>query len=175
MSDIITKVENDDPSRCQFIATNGQCNNKAVEGGTVCFAHGGNNQERALQTQANRMYKLERYKRQFEDKLTHPGVKTLCEEIGLLRMNLQETLAKAEEQEDLLLFQPQISALVSDITSTIIASQKLEASLGMHMNKTQIVAHATGIISVIARHIDDANVMSAITVEIAALFAEETD
>ena len=78
----------EDPHRCHQIVRDGQCLNLAVEGGSKCLAHGGHKELESQRNTSLRLYRLGQWQQRSEELLTHPNIKTLREEIGILRILL---------------------------------------------------------------------------------------
>jgi hypothetical protein len=93
----------DDPERCQGVTSQGQCTNKAVEGSQFCIAHGGNQAVSKLQKDSLRNYRLTKWKARIQRQSESPGIKSLREEIGILRMLMEERLNSLQSETDLLL------------------------------------------------------------------------
>src|SRR6266576_3698583 len=91
-----------DPNRCQAVFNEGQCRNKAIFNG-MCQMHGANihlTQERKKEA---RLYLSAMWKDRIGDQANHPKLKTLCEEVGILRMTLDKTLDSCKDDKELLL------------------------------------------------------------------------
>lgn len=151
------KVAEDHPNRCQHnIPAQGQCRNKAVEGGTNCEAHGGPMQRRSTEVKNMQNYRLA--KAQLQQKIdgfaSSSGIKSLRDEIAILRMLMQEHLDKCSDETDLLLKSHTISELVSKISTVVTACHKLEANMGQHLDKQAILQFATEVITVVSSTLD---------------------
>ena len=88
----ITKAEPDSPTRCQAVNTQGQCRNESVEGGTMCMCHGGNKQLEAAESKSLRNYRKSKWLARISVHAENSGIKCLREEIGILRIIMEERL-----------------------------------------------------------------------------------
>ena len=160
----IQRCEEDNPHRCQaVIPSKGQCLNlaAATEGGKFgeyCLAHGGNrfvNQEAKISI---RNYQLDRFKARLERHATSPHITNLRDEIGILRMVLEERLNRCNDDMDLLLHSGPISDLVSKIDKVVTSCHKLEGSMGNLLDKQAILQFASEVIEVVDSEIKQTDV-----------------
>ena len=110
--DIFTMDGEDDPNRCQASTRNMQCTNKAVPGGKYCRCHGGNKEQESMTQESLRNYRLTKWHAKLGRHAESPGIKSLRDEIAILRMLLEERLNICEDANDLILQSHMISDLV---------------------------------------------------------------
>lgn len=129
--------------RCQATASSGgQCLNRvAVEGGKYCLLHGGNKEIATLKTRELKNYRLAKWRSRIEEKVYDGSIKNLHEEIGILRIILEETLNRAQSVEELLIFSPQISDLTVKIERLVTAAHKLDLSLRNTLELNSLLAY----------------------------------
>ena len=151
----IEKVADDDPSRCSATLKSGQCNNKAIPGGTVCPAHGGNKQADALEAKSMRNYKLAKWQVELNRHADSPRLKTLNDEVAILRMLLETQLNQCSDASDMVLKSHLISDLVVKLEKLVKSCHNLESSLGGLMDKQAILTFATNVIAVISESVKD--------------------
>lgn len=176
----IRRIEYDaDPERCQALGIHdGQCINKAVTGGKFCMAHGGN---RALQKQEKekvRLYRLGQFQARLEEMSDSSILKSLHEEVGLLRMLLETVINKCDTDVVLVTNSHVISDLVMKIEKVVISTSKLEKSMGQHLDKAAILQFASEVINVITEHIDDTEIINKIAdgiLNVASRMGTESD
>lgn len=114
MAEGIEKAEGEaDPNRCQAIGSKGQCHNKGVRldedsFGAFCRVHGGNATQQSFEVKKARNYRLTKYQAQLERQTDSSAIKSLREEIGILRMLLEEKLNRCPDMAGLLLESQQI-------------------------------------------------------------------
>lgn len=99
----IVKVEPDDPNRCQSTSTQyGQCMNKAIEGSDFCICHGGAAAINRRNKEAMRNYSLTKWQAKLDQHRDAPNIKSLRDEVAILRMLMQERLEKCSTELDLI-------------------------------------------------------------------------
>lgn len=152
MSDDIIKVAEDDPTRCQhIIASKGQCRNKSVVDGDRCIAHGGPMQTKSAEVKRLNNYRIAnaQVQQQLSEFANSSGIKSLRDEVAILRMLMQDQLDKCKDSTELMLRSQSISDLVLKITTVVTSCHKLEANMGQHLDKTAILQFATEVINIV--------------------------
>ena len=152
MADGVTKCEEDDPSRCQGLSHHGQCPNIAVPGSKYCRVHAGAACSPAKQAAHN--YQLTVFQARMERMADSDIIKSLRDEIGLLRMILETQLNRCKDDTDLLLSSQTIGDLIMKIERLVISSSKLDRELGRVVDRQAILSFATQVISIIADNVD---------------------
>jgi len=166
----------DDPLRCHQVVRDAQCLNVSVEGGTKCLAHGGHKELEAQRNVSLRLFRLGQWQARSEELLSHPNIKTLREEIGILRILLEERFAACgNDRFNLLLQAGPISDLVLKIERVVTSCHKLEASMGEHIEKSQLLLFAAEVVSVISDVLgDDQDKLDSISFKILELVNRQT-
>jgi len=160
-SDLIEKIDTDtDPYRCQAVGRNGQCINRGVklpngEYGTYCMVHGGNKQIEAAKAKAVRQYRLTQWQVRLTEFSDSSILKSLREEIGILRVILEERLNFCQDSADLIIASGPISDLVLKIERVVTSCHKLESRMGQHLDKADIIQLASRFIRVISEELED--------------------
>lgn len=150
MASEITRVEPDDPNRCQAIIPNkGQCLNRAVPGGTNCLVHGGNKQEESMRLASVRNYRLGKFQAELERHASSPALKSLRDEIAILRLTLEQRFQRCEDITDLILQSGPISDLVMKIERVVSSCHKLEGAMSQLLDKQAILQFANELIGLI--------------------------
>ena len=144
-----------DPHRCQSVNSKGQCNNKGVRlaentYGGFCRVHGGNKTQESFEAKKVRNYRLTKFQAQLERQTDSSAIKSLREEIGILRMIMEEKLNSCTDMAGLLLESQQISDLVLKIEKLVVSCHRLEGSLGQTLDKQAILQFASEIITIIS-------------------------
>ena len=165
----ITKVEADDPWRCQSTMKTGQCPNKATSLGGTCLVHGGNSHLQAEERKRITNYKLNKFRKSLERHASSPKLKTLNDEVAILRMLLEEQLNQCADVYDLTLKSHIVSDLVVKLEKLVKSCHTLEVSLGGVMDKNTLISFATDIIEIISSHVEDEAILTAISNGILAL------
>jgi hypothetical protein len=171
-SQIIKSPYPEHPNRCQATNNKGQCFNLAVEDGTFCLAHGGNKQTESKKAASLKNYRAGQWQAKINRFSESSQIKDLREEIGILRMIMEERLTFCKTETDLLLHSHVISDLVMKIEKVVVSCNKLEASLGQHMDKTALMGFAQQVIQVISINIEDRELVDQVANELVNLLIE---
>lgn len=139
----------DDPNRCQHVGAKGQCNLKKMEGSQFCRPHGGPIHEYAQKQKELQNYQIGKYQAILEQKRNSPELKTLNDEVAILRVTLEQRLKMCQTDVDLLTHSQAIADLVSRIERTVVACAKLEDKLGMTFDRARLIEFAQEIVSVL--------------------------
>lgn len=161
------------PDRCQAVTGTGQCHNFAVAGGTNCLVHGGNRQVERQKVENLKNYRATQWQAKINRFAESSQIKDLREEIGILRLLMEERLNFCNTPHDLLLQSSVISDLVMKIEKVVFSCHKLEASLGQHMDKTALLGFAQQVIQVISINVEDRDQINVIANDIVDLIVKE--
>lgn len=155
------------PNRCTQVHDRGQCLNMAVEGGTKCLAHGGHKELEALRNKSLRLFRLGQWQGRADAFTDHPNIKSLREEISILRILLEERFVRCKSEMDLILQSGPISDLILKIEKVVTSCHKLEASMGEHIEKAQLLIFASEVVKIISDLLgDDQEKLDAISFKI---------
>jgi len=144
----------DDTRRCQTVNSQGQCMNMAIQlpdgnYGHNCLMHHGNREVDAYNNKAVRNYQLAKWRNRVGDKADSNVIKSLREEVGILRVILEELINSCETNVDLIINSQQISELVLKIEKLVHSCHKLETSMKYLLDKQVIINFATEIIDIL--------------------------
>lgn len=157
----------DDPQRCQNnLQGRAQCNNKASEGSKFCPAHGGHRARMTKEKDSMRNYRLNTFKQRVSEFSDSDHINSLRDEVGLLRLLIEEKINRCEDTGELLLVSGPLSDLIMKCASLVEKCHKLEFKLGELLDKSKVVQIAQTIVEVISRHIDDEDILEKISEEI---------
>jgi hypothetical protein len=141
-----------DNIRCDFILTDGRkCLNAAVDGVTRCPLHGANKQLEAKENASLRLYRLAKHQGRIGELSDHSKLKTLNEEVALLRMLLEESWNRCEDTHQLLLASQPLTDLIMKVERVVTSCHKLENSLGGLLDKTRIKQIANEMLNSVAQ------------------------
>jgi len=159
----------DDPNRCQCVTGHGQCYNLAIEGSRYCGAHGGNKAQ-DVQTQKNLSgYRLAKYQNRLSEFSDSDKIKSLRDEIGILRILIEERFNySCKTETDLLLHSGPLADLVMKVEKLVSSCDRIESKLGLMMDKTQVLQLATEIVEIIGNFVTDEATLTDIATQIAA-------
>jgi len=155
--DIFPMDSPDDPERCQGVnKSNGQCTNKSHPQSDFCKVHGANKSIESSDKESLRNYNLSkvRWKAQIEDKADSQVIKSIREEIGILRLLLEQRLEQCNDATDLMLHSQPIGELVMKINTLVVSCHKMEDQLGQLLDKAVLAQFASRIIDIIAHRLD---------------------
>lgn len=165
-SEIKRITSEDDPERCQAVNSQGQCRNKHVPGGSVCLVHGGNKQIQSQKTKSLNNYRLDRWKARLQRFSHSDKLKNLHDEIGILRMVLEEVLTQCHKPNDLIMRSQQISQMVLNIDKVVTSCHKLENSMGQLLDRSALIQFAGKVVDIIAARITDPDLLDEVAREI---------
>ena len=160
-----------DPNRCQQVTAFGQCTNLKIPGQDFCKVHGC--QTRSIELEQNRNYLLTKWQARLEQKTLSPNIKSLRDEIGILRMMLEEQLNRCNDPLDLVLQSAAISDLVLKIEKLVTSCHRLENAMGQLLDKAALLQFASEIITILQAHITDPVVLSTIADQIATSISSD--
>lgn len=153
----LTRCDPDDPRRCKTAHRGQQCPYLAEENDEYCVRHAFH-VERKVEKANIRNYHLTKFRARLEDKIASPKVKTLTEEVGILRLVLESVLEKVKDDFELILYSSKITELVTSIRSTLEVSMKIEEKANLTLDRGQVMVIASKIIDIISKNVDEANV-----------------
>lgn len=161
------RVAEDDPRRCQgTIPTVGQCPNKAMDGSDYCPAHGGNRAVETIKKNELKNYRLAKFKTRVTELGNSDHIFSLKEEIGILRMILEEKINACADVHDLILISGPLSDLVMKVDKITTSCERLESKLGNLLDRTKVMQFAQSIVQIISKHIEDDVILEQVADEI---------
>lgn len=163
------KTYPEDPDRCQGICTNGQCANKAAELSKFCLMHGGNKAAEAQDKKLLRNYRLTKFQARLDEKVEADSLKSLRDEIGILRILMEETINRCENQVDIVLAAGSIGDLAIKIEKLVSSCSKLDKQLGQYLDKSQLTQIMMEIVAIIGEYITDSETLIKISKKLGAL------
>jgi len=155
----------DDPhDRCEGISQiQGSCPFKKVPGRKYCPRHGGTRGLRVDAKEAVKNYRLFRWKKRVGELAESEGVKSLREEVGILRMILEEMLNNCKDSMDLLLYSHKMSDLVMKIEKLVVSCDRLENRMGLLLSKGSILQLAQQYVEIISENVNDPEIIERIS------------
>lgn len=160
------RVSETDPNRCQGITANGQCIYKAVDGGKMCLAHGGGKERAELKKHGLRNYQLQQYGERVGQLANSDEIKSLREEIGILRMTLESTLNNLKNPNQLLIYSDKITLMVGQIQRLVEAAQKMEERNGNLLDRKVVIIIADSITTIVGQYVTDPDALNVIAEKI---------
>jgi len=164
------KTTLDDPLRCQNInAAGNPCLNKALPGCKNCSACGGAVEIRAQENQRVRTYRLAKFQARMDELVEHPHIKSLRDEIAILRIMLEERLNSLNTPIEIMAHTHTIADLISKIEKTVTSCHKLEKSMGEYLDKNTIIQLGMEMVQIITKHVDDTKAIDNIANDVSDL------
>ena len=153
------RCEPDDPERCQASGKYGQCPYTSCDGSQYCPRHGGNKEPQAQQQQEANMYRIKRYETRLQELSSSPKIKSLREEIALMRALLEELFGRIRSDNEILIYQQRIADMIMKIQQLVTACMKLELKIGDTLDKNQLIKYTESIIEILSTHITDPTIL----------------
>lgn len=160
------RVEDDDPRRCQAVGAAGQCHLAAIEGQKCCPAHGGVAHKAKSDVKQANMYRIAKYQKRLEEFAEHDKIKSLRDEIGLLRILIEERWNQCKVPLDVMLHSTVLADMLMKVEKLVTSCNRLEGQLGTMLDKTQAMQLGQEIVEIVGRHIENEDTLSAIADEI---------
>jgi hypothetical protein len=119
--------------------------------GANCLVHGGNKQIASAEAKSLKNYNLTkfRYRQEIERLGDNNNIKSLRDEIGILRMLLEQRLEGITSDIDLMIQSSAISDMVLKIDKLVSSCHKLEGSMGHLLDKQAILQFGQEIIAIV--------------------------
>ncbi len=161
-----------DTRRCQKMTRRGQCElvgYQAVEDGPraqFCLAHNGAMELDQKEKKVMSNYNLGKYQQQVDEKAGSSTLKSLRDEIAIMRILLQTRMLKCKDDHDLMLHSGPLADLALKIDKVVNSCHRLDEKLGVMLDQTQAIQWATEIVEIVARHVEDEDAVRAIADEI---------
>ncbi len=156
----------DDPNRCQAMNAHGQCPYISEKNGR-CMRHNAAN-KRHEEKKATLNYRLTKYQTRVSELATSETLKSLREEVGLLRMMIEEIVNSCKNENELNINSQRIASMLMQANTLVLSCHKLEVATGALLDKTAIVNLADQIINIISEFVKDDAVLKMISDKIVA-------
>lgn len=161
----MVRVEADDPRRCHGKTAQGQCQIRALDGSVYCAVHNGPI-ERVQAKEAARNYRLQQFRERVSEFADNDQVKSLREEIGILRLMMETIINRCEDANQLIIYSNKIADMTTRIEKLVVSCHRLEERTGMLLDKSAIIQLAGVIVEIIGRHDIPEDILQAISEEI---------
>lgn len=151
---------------CQASLSSGECPNKPLDGSDYCAMHGGNRSLAATAAKNLRMYRLTQYQSTLNDFADHSNLKSLREEIAILRILLQERLNVLQSPVEIIAHTHTISDLCTKIEKLVTSCHKLEKSMGEYLGKSELLQLGAEMVGIINKYVDNPEIVERISGEL---------
>ncbi len=149
--------------RCEGSRATGACPNNKSHGTDFCMLHGANKQVIVLKEETKRTYRLNRWQKRMGELADDNQIKSLREEIGILRIVMEEIVNSCDDAMDLLMKSHRICDVAMKIEKLVVSCDKLEKSMGTLLSKRAILQLAGEWSQVIESHVTDADTLESIS------------
>ena len=151
--------------RCESTGKDAQCPYCKVGGSNHCPRHGANSGLNVQKVERLRNYRLAKWKNRVGEFADSPGIKSLRDEIGILRLTLETMLESCNDSMELILYSQRISDLVMKIEKLVVSCDKLENRMGLLLDKKSVLYLAQRYVEIINEHVEDVETIDAISNE----------
>ncbi len=151
--------------RCEGNISTGPCINCKVPGADFCVNHGANKQLASKNGDSVRNYRLQRWKKRVGEMADSDGVKSLREEVGILRVILEEMMNQCTDSLELLLYSQRMADLVMKIEKLVSSCDRLENRMGLLLGKDSVLQLAATYVQIINNYVTDTDVIEKISLE----------
>lgn len=162
------RVAENSPFRCQAVHQGGQCIYKRTEHSQFCPLHGGTRDEETFQKYRLAKYRLTQYGGRVAEFACDDEIKSLREEIGILRMTLETLLNQLTDKNKLLLFIDKIQHLVGQITKTVESAQRMEEKTNTLIDRKVVIVIADSMVGIVSQYVKDPDELNMIAEKICA-------
>lgn len=178
----LVECEPDDPNRCQAVGSGGegQCRYLSLKGiierkETVvqdpslyknalnCPKHGSAKQIQKEERKRVNQYRLQVWQERIHEFTESEQVKTLRDEIGILRFLLETMLNKCGSATELMIYSQKIGDLVMKIEKTVRSCDRLESNMGMLIDRAGALILAAKIVETITEHVKEPAIIDQIS------------
>lgn len=126
-----------DPRRCKFSYPHEQCWHEAEPGCEYCIVHGGRSKANAEETRLYHLAEVDN-RRRLAELSEHDKIKSLREEIGLVRMLIEKTMNAAKTEAELLSSCGSLNNMFLTAQRLIKTCHELEQSTGELLTKATV-------------------------------------
>lgn len=147
-----------DPARCQGINKKGeQCVYRALDGQKYCSSH----MPRSLTALEKRQYNVDKWKASISEKVNTGAIYNLREDIGIVRVIMETTLNRCNDEDELLMRAPAILDITSRLERLVNSSVKLEERLRNLLDVQQVAMFAEAVINAVNKALEELDITEA--------------
>jgi hypothetical protein len=162
----LKRVGIEHPLVCQSSTPSGPCEYQAEPGASKCALHGGCQTSQASEKKELRNYKLNNaFAGRARELGTSPAIKTLTDEIALLRTALEVIFNSIKTENEMLLYTDKIERLTNGIQKLLESAHKLQEKNKELMSRDQVVGLFDRLLEKIIERIPDPDVISALAAD----------
>lgn len=175
-----------DPERCQGLnkpRTNiggkggqdegsPQCLFKRVKGSNFCPRHGGGAALAKAKKEETRNYHLGKWSMRVNQFADNPEIKSLREEIGIVRMMIETVVGKCKDENDVILYSGKLQNLIQQAQKLVESCHRLEERTGVLLDKQSILVVCDSLVKIIAVHVEDPDALDTIAAQMVDVVAK---
>lgn len=151
-----------DPMRCQGSTTRGPCPYKATVAGQFCPMHSGGSLAHHARKEAVRNFRLTQWQSRVNEFADSTEVKSLREEVGIMRLLLENTMNRYKTPDDLYAGTGKVSDLITRLEKLVATCHRLELANNTLMDRNTVLKIASAMIEVIGEFVTDEKVLDLI-------------
>lgn len=151
--------------RCEANIRTGQCPHIKEHKTKYCHMHGANKGLIVQQEETKRNYRLRTYQKRMSEFADNDQIKSLREEIGILRIVMEEILNKCTDSTDILMMSQRIGDTAMKIEKLVVSCDKLEGRMGLLLSKRAVVQLAGTYVQIINNYVTDPDIIEQISVD----------
>lgn len=156
--------------QCEGMTARGRCPFKHTPNSAMCEMHNGNMIEKSLERKRVDLYKINKYQEKMRHISGHPDMRSLHNEIALLRIMIEDRFNMVNEENDLLIHGGAIADLISKVNVSVMNMNKLEEKLGVLLSKEQAETFVDVLLTIIQEEVTDADTIVKIANRVAQAF-----
>lgn len=158
----LERVGADHPQACQG-GKNGPCVYKALPGSTGCSLHAGSQASAASKRADLKNYKLNAlFGNRAQELANSPKIKSLTEEIGLMRVALETIFNAISDANGMLLYADRIEKMVKGIQNLVTTTQMLQEKNKELLGRDTVMSIIDQILEKIVLRIEDPDIIKAL-------------
>jgi hypothetical protein len=174
---VFERVEHpDDPHRCQATGGQGQCPFKGMIGidgkrTSYCPRHtSGKAEPRVNASSGKDLLRNYRFSMKFQPRIdelaNNEKIKSLREEIALVRMVMETIVNRCKDEYDLCLEADRIQKLAEQLNKLVQSCHKIEESTGQLLDKTVVINIGSMMVGILEKYVPDKSILDVVGAEI---------
>lgn len=159
-------------AQCEEVTGYGhQCRKEAEEGSRFCLHHAGNRAVEAGESDRLSNYRLQIYQQRLADKAGSPQLKSLKDEIGILRMMIETRLNACSDEMDLMMQSSSIATMVTQVEKLVSSCHRMDELTKNTLDRSELATFANQVLNIIQKHVTDADALDTIASELLSAVA----
>jgi hypothetical protein len=177
---VFERVEHpDDPHRCQAVGGQGQCPFKGIidahgKRTSYCPRHTSGTSNPTVRpgiagsgTDLLRNYRFSmKFQPRIDELANNEKIKSLREEIALVRMVMETVVNRCKDEYDLCLEADRIQKLAEQLNKLVQACHKIEESTGQLLDKTVVINIGSMMVGILEKYVPDKSILDVVGAEI---------